>query len=100
MSKPKKSKANPKNHLKHIRVGSVAADIFRGAQAGHSYLYFEISRAWQSGTSENWSKKLYDRNEAQICAAVSKACQWMNEHPEAADGLVAAAQEAPLHAVA
>ena len=86
MSK-KKSKPNP-NHLKHIRVGPIAADIFRASQAGHSYLYFEISRAWSSGSSKNWSRKLYGRNEHALVEVVAQASRWIEEHPEAADGPV------------
>jgi hypothetical protein len=80
------------NYVKTIREGAVAANIFRGnTPDGHAYLYFELSRAWRtlSGNREGYSKKFYERNAEAIQRVVASAAQWINEHPQAADGPVA-----------
>ena len=86
-----KSKKTPKksNYITTIREGAVAANIFRGQTSdGHAYLYFSLSRSWRSsgGNREGYSDRFYDRNEAALQAVIAKACAWMREHPEAADG--------------
>ena len=102
MSKNKKSQASS-NYVKTIRDGAVAANIFRSnTPDGHCYLYFEISRAWKSQSSnrEGYSKKFYERNQQALVNVVNQACQWIKEHPEAADGPVVEAKDASLQAAA
>jgi hypothetical protein len=87
MSKSKKNQASS-NYVTTIREGAIGANIFRGNTAdGHTYLYFEISRAWKSQTSDRqgYSKKFYDRNQVALVNVVNRAAQWLQEHPEAAD---------------
>jgi hypothetical protein len=92
MSKPKKNPASS-NYVKTIREGAIAANIFRGnTPDGHTYLYFELSRSWKalSGNREGYSKKFYDRNADALIRVVQEASAWIEQHPEAADGPVAA----------
>ena len=58
MSKTKKSQP-ASNYITTIRDGAIAGSIFRGnTPDGHTYLYFELSRAWKAqsvgSTSDNW----------------------------------------------
>ena len=90
MSKKKKSPASS-NYVKTIRDGAIAANIFRGSTPdGHSYLFFEVSRAWKTQASgrEGYSKKFYARNEEALIRVITMASRWIEEHPEAADGAV------------
>ena len=90
MSKAKKPAQPASNYVTSIRDGgALAANIFRGNTAdGHTYLYFELSRSWksQSGNREGYSKKYYPRNVEAICKVAQLAADWIEEHPEAADG--------------
>ena len=94
MSKSKK--AQPlSNYVKTIRDGAVAANIFRGnTPDGHTYLYFELSRAWKSltGHRDGYSRKFYDRNSASLQHVIAEASAWIKAHPEAADGELASSQ--------
>ena len=102
MSKVKKSQASS-NYVFTIREGAIGANIFRGnTPDGHCYLYFELSRSWKSQSSnrEGYSKKFYDRNEQALMNVVKQACQWIEQHPEAADGPVAESKDTTLQAVA
>jgi len=56
---------------------------------GHAYLYFSLSRSWKSasGNRQGYTDRFYDRNGAAIQSVVAKACAWMQENPEAADGV-------------
>ena len=102
MSKVKKSQASS-NYVKTVREGAIGANIFRGNTAdGHTYLYFELSRSWkaQSGNREGYSKKFYDRNEQALMNVVKQACQWIEQHPEAADGPIDESKDGTLPAVA
>jgi hypothetical protein len=88
MSKSKNSTPSS-NYITTIREGAIAAIIFRGTSAdGHTYLYFELSRAWKSaaGKREGYSKKFYDRNAQALQRVITEAAAWMQQHPEAADG--------------
>ena len=87
MSKKKKSTPSS-NYVTTIREGPIAANIFRGSTPdGHTYLYYELSRAWktQSSGREGYSKKFSERNEEALIRVVTMASQWIAEHPEAAD---------------
>ena len=98
MSKTKKSPAST-NYVKTIRDGAVAANIFRGnTPDGHCYLYFEISRAWKSQSSnrEGYSKKFYERNQQALINVLDQACRWIVDHPEAADSPVVEAKDTTL----
>jgi hypothetical protein len=102
MSKAKKTQASS-NYVKTILDGAVAASIFRGnTPDGHCYLYFEISRAWKSQSSnrEGYSKKFYERNQSALVNVVNLASQWIKDHPEAADGPTVASKDTSLQAVA
>ena len=88
MSKPKKNQA-ASNYVTTIRDGAIAANVFRGNTAdGFTYLYFELSRAWktQAGNREGYSKKFYDRNAEALKNVIDQAAEWIQAHPEAADG--------------
>jgi len=99
MSKPKKAQPTS-NYITTVRNGAIGANIFRGNTAdGFTYLYFELSRAWikQSGNSEGYSKKFYDRNAEAMKNVIDQAAEWIEAHPEAADGpLKEAATQPPL----
>ena len=97
MSKPKKTQASS-NYITTVRDGAVAANIFRGnTPDGHTYLYFELSRSWRamSGNREGYSKKFYDRNAEALHGVIDRAANWIDEHPEAADGPVKEAPQPP-----
>ena len=101
MSKNKKSKTTASNYITTIREGAIAANVFRGnTPDGHTYLYFELSRSWKSlsGNREGYSKKFYDRNSEALQRVVAEASNWIEQHPEAADGEPLASPD--LHAAA
>ena len=80
------SKAESNVHT--VTVGPVVIDILRGASNdGHTYLYFQVSRAWQSGHGKkvNLSPRFYDRNEKDVLKAVQEASAWIRKNPQAAD---------------
>ena len=84
-----KKKKGPSNFVHTIRDGAVAASIFRGSTSdGHTYLYYELFRAWKAQASgrEGYSKKFYERNEEALIKVITMASRWMEQHPEAADG--------------
>lgn len=85
----KKKKSTPSsNYVTTIREGAIGANIFRGSTPdGHTYLYYELSRAWktQSSGREGYSKKFSERNEEALIRVVTMASQWIAGHPEAAD---------------
>jgi len=90
MSKPKKNQASS-NYVTTVRQGAIAANIFRGnTPDGFTYLFFELSRSWksQSTNREGYSKKFYDRNADALQSVITMAAQWIQEHPDAADGQV------------
>ena len=71
-----------------ISVGPVVIEILRGAaNDGHTYLYFQVSRAWQParGKKVNLSTRFYDRNEKDLLKAVQEASTWIRKNPQAAD---------------
>ena len=82
------SKKSPDNIVTSIESGPVVIDVLRGTTAdGHTYLYYQPSRAWQpqNGTRKNFSLRFYERNEKDIIQAVQKASQWIRKNPQAAD---------------
>ena len=90
MSKKKKPPAHP-NYVTTIRDGAIVVMIGRGTTPdGHTYLYYELSRTWKAQTSgrEGQSKKFYDRNEEALVKVITMASRWIEQHPEAADGVV------------
>jgi hypothetical protein len=92
MAKNKNDAKKPSNYITTIRDGAVAANIFRGMTPdGHAYLYFSLSRSWKSATGnrQGYTDRFYDRNGAAIQNVVAKACAWMRDNPEAADGVKA-----------
>lgn len=94
-------KQSPKStgYITTIREGAIAANVFRGTTPdGHAYLYFSLSRSWKSasGSREGYSDRFYERNEAAMQRVVAKACAWIRENPEAADGVEKPAQTQTL----
>lgn len=89
MSKPSKKKKDT-NYVITLRSEScpaIAANIFRrSTQDGHTYLDFEISRAWKSGSREGYSSRFYARNRDGLREVVEMACDWIENNPQAADG--------------
>ena len=91
MSKKKPTSPTSTNYVRTIREAAIAANIFRGSTPdGHTYLYYELSRAWKSQASgrEGYSKKFYERNEEALIKVITLASRWIEQHPEAADGAV------------
>ena len=86
-SKPRRSAEN--HTLVHtVTSGPVLADIYRGVTPdGHAYLYYVLSRVWrpQSNVRENYSNRLYERNEMQVVEAAGKASEWIRQNPCVAD---------------
>ena len=90
------NKKTPDNIVTSIESGPIVVDILRGTAAdGHTYLYYQPSRAWQpqNGTRKNFSLRFYERNEKDVVDAVQRASQWIRKHPEAADNRFEQAQE-------
>ena len=88
MSKSKKDSINSSNYVMTIREGAIAANIFRGVTPdGHAYLYYSLSRSWKSanGNRKGYSDRFYERNADALQSVVNKACQWIQENPQAAD---------------
>ena len=82
------SKKAQENIVHTVQSGPIVADIVRGTSGdGHTYLYYQVSRAWQprGGTRSNYSGRFYDRNERDHCKAVQEASKWMRANPQAAD---------------
>lgn len=75
------------NPIHTLSVGCVTAAIFRGASNdGHTFLYFELSRAWKASSGKkSFSTRFYGRNEKELCAAAQKASAWIRKNPQAAD---------------
>lgn len=99
MAKSKNTTKKNTNYVATIRHGAIAANIFRGLTPdGHAYLYFSLSRSWKSanGKREGYSDRFYDRNEAAIQQVVSKACAWIRENPQAADGIQTGGQQGEM----
>lgn len=94
MSKAKKTKQKDNNLVHTVRHGgAIGANIFRGnTPDGHTYLYFVLSRSWmsQTGNRKGYSDRFYSRNAQELAAVVAEAAQWIESHPEAADGDVVA----------
>jgi len=88
-SKPKKENKQS-NYVITLRseiCPAVAANVFRRSTAdGHTYLDYEISRAWKSGSRQGYSSRFYARNRDGIKEVVDLACDWIEQHPQAADG--------------
>ena len=75
------------SHVHNVTVGPVVIDILRGAtNDSHTYLYFQVSRAWQPahGKKVNLSR-FYDRNEKDLLKAVQEASAWIRKNLQAAD---------------
>ena len=86
-NKPRRSAGN--HGVVHtVTSGPVLADIYRGVTPdGHAYLYYVLSRVWrpQSNVRENYSNRLYERNEMQVVEAAGKASEWIRQNPCVAD---------------
>ncbi len=85
---PMSSKKAQNNIVHTARCGPVVIDILRGTTMdGHSYLYYQPSRAWQTKNSprENFSPRFYDRNERDFVEAIKEASKWIRNNPQAAD---------------
>ena len=71
-----------------VEAGSIVADVLRGTTSdGHTYLYYQVSRAWrpQNGTRRNYSARFYERNEKDHKRAIELASAWIRKNAEAAD---------------
>ena len=80
--------AKEESNVHTVTVGPIVIDILRGATTdGHTYLYFQVSRAWQPahGKKVNQSPRFYDRNEKDLLKAVQEASTWIRKNPQAAD---------------
>ena len=90
MSK-KAKEAKESNYVRTFRstvCPAIAANIFRGTTSdGHTYLYFELSRAWKSGKREGYSQRFYSRNADGITEVAKAAEEWIENNPQAADGM-------------
>ena len=96
----KSNKSNPsKNHIKKFEEGQVVALVFRGniPDGSFPHLYYETGRLRAPGKYQKLSPKLYSRDVEAQCKVARQAAEWIEEHPEAADGPV---QERSLQAAA
>ncbi|MEQ8849010.1 hypothetical protein [Botrimarina sp.] len=88
MASSSKNAGKSNNYVTTIREGAIAANIFRGVTPdGHAYLYYSLSRSWKSptGNREGYSDRFYVRNGDALQKVVTKACQWIEKNPNAAD---------------
>ena len=69
---------------------AIAAHVFRRSTPdGHTYLDFEVNRAWKSGNRDGYSSRFYARNCDGIKEVADMAAEWIEKNPEAADGPLA-----------
>ena len=90
MPKPseKKRESNYVTTIRSAVCPAIAANIFRRSTPdGHTYLDYEISRAWKSGNREGYSSRFYARNREGIKEVAELASDWIERNPQAADGL-------------
>lgn len=88
MANGKKQTAKSNHYVTTIREGAIAANIFRGVTPdGHAYLYFCLSRSWKSanGNREGYSDRFYERNCEALQTVVTRAAEWIERNPNAAD---------------
>ena len=85
-----KKKSNQNGYLHTVRselMPAIAANIFVGTgHDGHTYLYFKLSRSWKTEKREGYSDKFYDRNAEALVEVIERACRWIGENPQTADG--------------
>ena len=87
---PKKSKTKKESsYVYTIRSKvdpAIAANIFRRAtQDGHTYLDYELSRAWKTEKREGYSNRFYVRNCEGLIEVIQRATEWIEQNPQAAD---------------
>lgn len=84
--KPKAKKPAP---IKVIRVGAVAASIWRRqTSTGLEYLDFSLSRSWKlkNGEREGYSQNFFDKNEEALLEVISQACQYIQDEHSGSEG--------------
>ncbi len=85
------SKKRESNYVTTVRseaCPAIAANIFRRtSQDGHTYLDYEISRSWKTASREGYSTRFYARNRDGIKEVADLASDWIEQNPQAADGL-------------
>jgi len=83
------SKKKETNYVHTIRSKvdpAVAANIFRRAtQDSHTYLDYELSRAWKTKKREGYSSRFYTRNCEGLVEVIQRATEWIAQNPQAAD---------------
>ncbi len=73
--------------LRSDQCPAIAANVFRRSTPdGHTYLDFEISRAWKSGARQGYSSRFYSRSRDGIKEVADMAADWIENNPQAADG--------------
>lgn len=68
--------------VKVIRVGAVAASIWRRqTSTGLEYLDFSLSRSWKlkSGEREGYSQNFFDHNEEALFEVIHQACRFISD---------------------
>ncbi len=87
---PKQTKKKKESSYVHTVRSSVdpavAANIFRrAAPDGHTYLDYELSRAWKTDKREGYSSRFYVRNCDGLIEVIQRATEWIEHNPQAAD---------------
>ncbi len=84
---PSKKKESNCVHTIRSKVDpAIAANIFRRAtQDGHTYLDYELSRAWKTEKREGYSNRFYVRNCEGLTEVIQRATEWIEQNPQAAD---------------
>lgn len=70
-----------------IRCGEIIASVFLAqSNAGYSYWYFALSRAWSSMNTgkESQGNSFFDNNQQDIILAASQASAWIRERRQPA----------------
>ncbi|MDA7979484.1 MAG: hypothetical protein MPJ50_12030 [Pirellulales bacterium] len=82
-SKAKSSDQRNQKPLKVIRVGAIAASIWRRqTPTGFEYLDFSLSRSWKlkSGEKEGYSQNFFENNEEALVEVIAEASRFIREH--------------------
>lgn len=87
MANKDKSKQDEKTstHVDTVRVGAIAANIFRGqSQDGFDYHYFVLSRSWKSSKqgTEGYSNRYFPRNAeaiGEVAHLAAERCESLDE---------------------
>ncbi|MCA9241848.1 MAG: hypothetical protein KDA37_16675 [Planctomycetales bacterium] len=77
-----KEQAKKQSPVKVIRVGAVAASIWRRqTSTGLEYLDFSLSRSWKlkSGEREGYSQNFFDHNEEALFEVINLACRFIRD---------------------